>query len=125
MGSHQSKTNFVIIKKSTARASQRQSRGAAFLMTYITLISNDAFEFIITTEAAQVSGTLRNMLQSTFKETSERRIRLHEFDGRVLGKVVEYLYYNLKYKDSMDVPEFDIPEEMALELLDASDFLDV
>ncbi|CEP25070.1 ELC1 [Cyberlindnera jadinii] len=92
---------------------------------YITLVSSDNFEFIITSEAANVSGTLRSMLQSTFKETSERRIRLHEFDGRVLGKVVEYLYYNLKYKDSVDVPEFDIPEEMALELLDASDFLDV
>lgn len=94
-------------------------------MGYITLVSRDNFEFIVSEDAACVSGTLRNMLQSSFKETSERKIKLPEFDGRILSKVVEYCYYNVKYRDSVDVPEFDIPEEMALELLEASDFLDV
>jgi transcription elongation factor B subunit 1 len=91
----------------------------------ITLISNDNFEFIITREAASISGTLRNMLSSSFRESNEQRIKLYEFNGLLLGKIVEYLYYNLKYRNSVDVPEFDIPEEMALELLDASDFLDL
>jgi transcription elongation factor B subunit 1 len=92
---------------------------------FITLISNDNFEFIITREAASISGTLRNMLSSSFRESNEQRIKLYEFNGLLLGKIVEYLYYNLKYRNSVDVPEFDIPEEMALELLDASDFLDL
>jgi elongin-C len=39
--------------------------------------------------------------------------------------VVEYLYYNAKYRDSVDVPEFSVPTEMALELLVAADFLHV
>ncbi|CCH43283.1 hypothetical protein BN7_2831 [Wickerhamomyces ciferrii] len=92
---------------------------------YITLVSSDGFEFIISKDAAMVSGTIKNMLSSTFRETEERKIRLQEMDGRLLNKVVEYLYYNNKYKDSVDVPEFNIPTEMALELLVASDFLDV
>lgn len=92
---------------------------------YITLVSSDGFEFVISKSAAMVSGTLKNMLSSTFRETEERKIRLQEMDARLLNKVVEYLYYNIKYKDSVDVPEFDIPTEMALELLVASDFLDV
>lgn len=92
---------------------------------YITLVSSDGFEFIIRKKAAMVSGTLKNMLSSTFRETEERKIKLQEMDGRLLGKVVEYLYYNLKYRGGDDIPEFNIPTEMALELLVASDFLDV
>lgn len=92
---------------------------------YITLVSSDGFEFIIRKKAAMVSGTLKNMLSSTFRETEERKIKLQEMDGRLLGKVVEYLYYNLKYRGDDDIPEFNIPTEMALELLVASDFLDV
>lgn len=92
---------------------------------YITLVSSDGFEFIIAKDAAMVSGTLKNMLSSTFRETEERKIKLQEMDGRLLGKVVEYLHYNIKYRDAVDVPEFNIPTEMALELLVASDFLDV
>ncbi|CAM9024084.1 unnamed protein product [Wickerhamomyces anomalus] len=92
---------------------------------YITLVSSDGFEFIIRKKAAMASGTLKNMLSSTFRETEERKIKLQEMDGRLLGKVVEYLYYNLKYRGDDDIPEFNIPTEMALELLVASDFLDV
>jgi len=95
------------------------------MVEYITLVSSDGFEFIISKDAAMVSGTIKNMLSSTFRETEERKIKLQEMDGRLLNKVVEYLHYNIKYKDSVDVPEFNIPTEMALELLVASDFLDV
>lgn len=94
-------------------------------MDFITLVSKDNFEFVISREAAAVSGTLRNMLSSSFKETSERKIKLQDMNGRLLNKVVEYMYYNLKYKDAVDVPEFVIPTEMLLEVLVASDFLDL
>lgn len=43
--------------------------------------------------------------------------------GVVLEKVCEYFYYSEKYKDSKDVPELEIPPELCLELLVASDFL--
>ena len=44
--------------------------------------------------------------------------------GVVLEKVCEYLYYNEKHKDARDVPDMDIPPELCLELLMASDYLD-
>lgn len=97
-------------------------------METVTLISNDQNEIQISREAALVSSTLKAMLEGPFKE-SAGRIELPTFDSRVLQKVVEYLEYNLQYRDAdgeiEDVPEFEIPTEMALELLLAADYLGV
>ncbi|ANZ74238.1 BA75_00209T0 [Komagataella pastoris] len=92
---------------------------------FVTLISSDGFKFIISKEIAEVSGTLRNMLGTSFQEAESNRITLHEIDGVLMEKIIQYLHYNFQYKDQVDVPEFDIPTEMALELLVAADFLDV
>lgn len=43
----------------------------------------------------------------------------------VLEKVCEYLYYKEKNKDAKDVPDMDFPIELCLELLLASDYLNV
>ncbi len=48
---------------------------------------------------------------------------LIRYSGVVLEKVCEYLYYNLKNKDSKDVPDMEIPPELCLELLMAADYL--
>ncbi|GME94862.1 hypothetical protein B5S28_g104 [[Candida] boidinii] len=92
---------------------------------FITLVSNDGFSYVVTKDAANVSGTLKGMLSTPFQESETNKIVLHELDSILLEKVIEYLYYNLKYSNQVDVPEFDIPTEMALELLVAADFLDV
>ncbi|KAH3680652.1 hypothetical protein WICMUC_000209 [Wickerhamomyces mucosus] len=91
---------------------------------YITLISSDNHHFIISKPAAFVSNTLKNALNLNFKESETNIIKLNE-NSLVLNKICEYFYYNLKYKDQeIDVPEFEIPTEMALELLVASDYFD-
>ena len=59
-----------------------------------------------------------------FSEAVTGVCHLEEIDGKVLEKVVEYLYYNEKYKDSHDVPDIDIPSELCLELLMAAEYLD-
>lgn len=92
---------------------------------YVTLISSDGFTYTVSKDAASISGTLRNMISDTFEEGTTNTIRLHDIDAPVLDKVVEYLYYNEKYKDCVDVPDFHVPTEMALELLVAADFLHV
>lgn len=93
--------------------------------SHVTLISRDGFKFVIPKEAAMISSTLRAMVDVPyFKESQKGKIRLHEIDGVVLEKVCEYLCYNYKYQNTIDPPEFDIPPEMALELLVAADFLD-
>ena len=45
--------------------------------------------------------------------------------GLVLEKVCEYVYYNEKHKDARDVPDMEFPTEVCLELLMASDYLNI
>ncbi|KAL9618994.1 MAG: hypothetical protein Q9204_008342 [Flavoplaca sp. TL-2023a] len=94
---------------------------------YITLISNDGFEFIILREAACVAGTIKRMLDpaSNFAEASSGVCRFGQFNGLIIEKLTEYLYYNLKHRDSKDVPDMDIPPALCLELLVAADYFDV
>ena len=42
-----------------------------------------------------------------------------------MEKLAEYLYYNLKHRDSVGVPDMDIPPALCLELLVAADYFDV
>ncbi|KAK9465826.1 BTB/POZ protein [Lipomyces arxii] len=95
---------------------------------YVRLISSDGYEYAISRAAAFVSVTLRGMLDrnSSFVESQQNRVNLTTINGVLLEKVCEYLYYNLKHKNNPgNIPEFDVPPEMALELLVASDYLDV
>lgn len=105
---------------------------------YVKLVSSDKFEFVILREVAEISPTLASMLNTKFqfKESKMNKITLNEIDGALLDKVVDYLYYNKKYnsighddndenRDDANVPEFEIPTEMALELLVAADFLNI
>ncbi|KAL8857498.1 MAG: hypothetical protein Q9178_005993 [Gyalolechia marmorata] len=94
---------------------------------YVTLISNDGFEFVVLREAACVAGTIRKMLDpnSNFQEASSGRCKIMQFNGLILEKLTEYLYYNLKHRDCKDVPDMEIPPALCLELLVAGDFFDV
>lgn len=100
---------------------------AASSSPYVTLISSDGFEFIVSRDAACVAGTIKKMLdpQSSFAESISGRCTLGTINGVVLEKVCEYLYYNLKHKDEKDVPDMEIPPELCLELLMAADYLHV
>ncbi|GAO49568.1 putative transcriptional elongation regulator Elc1/Elongin C [Saitoella complicata NRRL Y-17804] len=98
---------------------------------YVTLISSDGFSYVIKRSIAiAASGTLKSMLgeDSRFRESSEGRVTLDTIDGRLLEKICEYMHFSDKWRHTSvtgeDVPEFDIPPEMALELLVAADFLD-
>ncbi|KAI4103200.1 MAG: hypothetical protein L6R37_003955 [Teloschistes peruensis] len=118
---------------------------------YVTLISNDGFEYVILREAACVAGTIKKMLdpKSNFIEASTGRCVISQYPGIVLEKVCEYLYYNLKYRDigttdadananaegkassgggggkGEGIPDMDIPPLLCMELLMAADFFDV
>ncbi|KAF3893332.1 Transcriptional elongation regulator [Trichophyton interdigitale] len=93
---------------------------------FVTLASNDGFEFVIPRSAACVSGTLRRMLEpsSNFSEAVTGRCVLETLNGVVLEKVCEYLLYNERNKGQTNVPDMDIPPELCLELLMAADYLD-
>ncbi|KAJ5195837.1 hypothetical protein N7449_006316 [Penicillium cf. viridicatum] len=91
---------------------------------FVTIVSDDGFEFIIPRSTAYVSETLRIPLSSTnFPEGREGRFVLKDFSGVIVEKICEYLCYNEKHKDQVNVPDMDIPPELCLELLMAADFL--
>lgn len=93
--------------------------------SYVTLVSADNFKFIVLKEVALISSVLRST--QGFEEGKTGKINL-DMDGDILECVVEYLYYHYKYRDqaeSGNVPEFNIPTHLALELLVKADFLDI
>jgi transcription elongation factor B subunit 1 len=90
----------------------------------IKLISAEGHEFYIHKKCAMVSGTIRTMLRGQFAE-SRGEIRFPEIPGIILERVVQYLYYKVRYTNSSQrVPAFNIEPEMSLELLMASNYLD-
>ena len=90
----------------------------------IKLISADGHEFFVDKRCAMVSGTIRQMLAGQFAE-SRGEVRFPEISSIILEKVIEYLYYKVRYTNSvMRVPEFSVEPEYALELLMASNYLD-
>ncbi|KAK5634259.1 hypothetical protein RRF57_009973 [Xylaria bambusicola] len=92
---------------------------------YVTLASGDGYEFVVLREAVLVSPAIKGMLdpKSQFSEARTGRCYFEEINGVVLEKVVEYCQYWYKYKESVNVPDMDVPVELCLELLQAADFL--
>ena len=92
---------------------------------FVTLVSADNYRFVILKEVALISLVLKNT--QAFEESKTGKINL-DMDGDILECVVEYLYYHFKYKDqaeSGNIPEFNIPTHLALELLVKADYLDI
>ncbi|CAK0784507.1 hypothetical protein CVIRNUC_007711 [Coccomyxa viridis] len=94
----------------------------------VKLVSAEGFEFTVDYKAACVSNTIKQMLSSegNFTETELGEINFPEISAPILEKICEYFYYKLRYmnESSKTIPEFQIPPEMALELLKASNYLD-
>merc|ERR1712131_256790 len=94
---------------------------------FIKIISSDDHEFIIKKEVALTSGTIKAMLSGpgVFHEQETNEIHFQEIPSHVLSKVCGYFVYKARYTNSaMELPEFPIAPEVALELLIAANFLD-
>lgn len=91
----------------------------------ITLISNDGYEFVVEKRTAMISLTLRNMLfgGGNFEEVDTKTFRL-PIRAIILERIIEYWHYRTQYSDHIDqLPEFKIDPKMALELMQAADYL--
>ncbi|XP_004585496.2 elongin-C-like [Ochotona princeps] len=95
---------------------------------YVKLISSDGHEFIVKTEHALTSGTIKAMLSGPgqFAENEHDEISFREIASHVLSKKVSmYFTYKVHYTNSStEIPEFPIATEIALELLMTANFLD-
>ncbi|CAB3402715.1 unnamed protein product [Caenorhabditis bovis] len=94
---------------------------------YVKLVSSDQHEFIIRRELALTSGTIRAMLSGpgVYAENESNVVYFREIPSHVLQKVCQYFAYKVRYSNAAtEIPEFNIPPEVALELLMAANFLD-
>jgi transcription elongation factor B subunit 1 len=90
----------------------------------VKLISAEGHEFFIDRRCAMVSGTIKAMLSGQFAE-SRGEVRFPEIPGVILERVIQYLYYKVRYTNSSQrIPNFNVEPEIALELLMASNYLD-
>ncbi|KAJ2991279.1 hypothetical protein HDV02_003868 [Globomyces sp. JEL0801] len=91
----------------------------------VKLISSDLFEFVIDRKCALASGAIKILLSSPgqFTESVQNEIHFRDInDKRIKDR---YLYYKVAYSNTMqEVPAFPIEPEIAMELLNAADFLD-
>uniref|UniRef100_A0A2K6EZ62 Elongin-C n=1 Tax=Propithecus coquereli TaxID=379532 RepID=A0A2K6EZ62_PROCO len=94
---------------------------------YVKLIASDGHEFIVKREHALTSGTIKAMLSGPgqFAENETNEVNFREILSHVLSKLCTYFTYKVRYTNSfMEIPEFPIAPEIALELLMAANFLD-
>jgi elongin-C len=95
-------------------------------VTYVKLVSAEGIEFYADRNIVMAgSGTIRTMLEGTFRESNENLIRFPDIAGCILERIVKYIYYKAQHSQSNTrVPEFTIEPEIALELLIAAKYLD-
>ena len=65
----------------------------------IKLISAEGHEFYVHKKCAMVSGTIKAMLAGQFAE-SRGEVRFPEIPGIILERVVQYLYYKVRFSNS-------------------------
>lgn len=96
--------------------------------TIITLVSADGDEFAVEYGLVSASSVLRRMLNSkgNFLEQRTKVVNLSTIPTSALEKVIEYCEYRRMYAHSSKrPPKFEINGDEALELLLASNFLDI
>ncbi|KAH0791863.1 elongin-C-like isoform X1 [Histomonas meleagridis] len=92
----------------------------------ITLVSNDGYEFVVDKKTALISQTIRNILYGggNFQEAQTKVIYLPKIRAIILERIIEYWHYKTQYSDHLDlIPPFDVDPKMAVELLQAADYL--
>jgi hypothetical protein len=92
---------------------------------YIKLVSAEGYEFFLDKSVAIISGTIKTMLEGSFREAQDNIIRFPDISGYILDRVVRYLHYKERFSNAATrIPEFIIEPEYALELLIAAKYLD-
>mmetsp|Transcript_77172 Transcript_77172/g.213322 ORF Transcript_77172/g.213322 Transcript_77172/m.213322 type:complete len:114 (-) Transcript_77172:144-485(-) len=93
--------------------------------SYVQLVSADGHKFYMDSRVAYECDTFRKMVdQDHFKEGQTKLINLPTITGKVLEKVIEYLYYKHKYTGSKAmIPEFPIDDDIVLDLLSVAHYL--
>jgi len=97
---------------------------------WVRVTSTDGFSFIVRRKVANVSGTMKDMLntESNYAEAITRTCPVHQ-RGLIVEKLLEYMSFRAHYetvgpKEEIPVQDFmeRVPPEIVLELLLAADY---
>ena len=97
----------------------------------IKLVSSDGLAFYVEKCIADVSQNLRVGLGIQSEESETKTFTFPNIRGDVMEKVIQYLHYKYKHQQLLDtdvikmnqVPKFEIPPEMGLDVLCAATYL--
>merc|ERR550514_2589145 len=95
--------------------------------SYLRLVSADNHTFYLDRRIAFECDTFKKMAeQQGFREGQTQEITLPTISGKLLEKVIEYLYFKYKYTDSKEtIPEFPIDDDNVLDLLLVANYLNL
>lgn len=90
----------------------------------VRLISSDSHEYLVDTEIAFLSRTLKTFFDKKyrFKETQTRTVVL-PIKSKILKRIIEFMEHKHISADNMAVGEFKICDEETMELLDVASYL--
>lgn len=93
---------------------------------FVKIVSKEGHEFLVYKECAKVSKLMKNFLENK-QGVTEKEIYVSELDGSIhcrslsaplLEKTIQYFYHKYRYdNDPEHRPEFNVPYEMAIELI--------
>eukprot|EP00927_Polykrikos_kofoidii_P079974 TRINITY_DN76828_c0_g1_i1.p1 TRINITY_DN76828_c0_g1~~TRINITY_DN76828_c0_g1_i1.p1 ORF type:complete len:132 (-),score=26.92 TRINITY_DN76828_c0_g1_i1:60-407(-) len=95
--------------------------------SWLRIVSADGHHFYLDRRIAYECDMFKKSVeQEGFKEGQMNEIHLPTITGKLLEKVIEYLYYTYKYTDAkVAIPEFVIDDDLVLDLLLAADYLNL
>lgn len=90
----------------------------------IKLISSDNVEFLVDTEIAFLSRTLKTFFDEKyqFKETTARSVAL-PIRAKALRRIIEFMEHKHMSANNLTVGDFKIHDEETMELLDVASYL--
>lgn len=89
---------------------------------YITLVASDGSRYVLPRTAACLSATVRASLDNEFLASVKDEVKLPSISGVVLEKTAEYAV--CANEGTVEaVEKFNLPTELALEVLVAADYL--
>ncbi|GFT12508.1 elongin-C [Nephila pilipes] len=98
---------------------------------YVKIISYDSHNFymkrqyIVTSKAIQKMLDIPPLASDQDKPVEENEVKIGDYSSLIIQKICQYFAYKARYFEGpIEIPNFDIDLDIALQLLLAANFLD-